>query len=122
MASPTMLVGPWPVLRGLRVGDDRIQVGGLDLLAGRIRESVPIGAGFALMGTSLALLTAAVTTFFVLAFVELLALRMARVSPNLAASISNAVTTGVSTWRSASKTRRTRIHLGGHGETEWAVS
>ena len=79
-------------------------------------------AGFALMGTSLALLTAAVTTFFVLAFVELLALRMARVSPNLAASISNAVTTGVSTWRSASKTRRTRIHLGGHGETEWAVS
>jgi len=64
------------------------QVGGVGLLAGRIRESVQIGAGFALMGTSLALLATAGTTFFVFAFVGLLALGMALVSPNLGALIS----------------------------------
>ena len=64
------------------------QVGAVGFLAGRIREMYQIGAGFALMGTGLALLVMARTTFFVIALVALLATGNAFVSPNLAALIS----------------------------------
>jgi len=64
------------------------QAGAAGFLAGRIREIYQIGAGFGLMGTSLALLTTAGTTFFVFALVGLLALGLAFLSPNLAALIS----------------------------------
>ncbi|MEO6192977.1 MAG: MFS transporter [Thermoanaerobaculia bacterium] len=64
------------------------QVGAVGFLTGRISEIYKIGAGFALMGISLGLLAIARTTFSVFAFVGLLALGMAFVSPNLAALIS----------------------------------
>lgn len=64
------------------------QVGTVSFLAGRIREMYQIGAGFGLMGTSLALLVMARAKLSVLALVGLLALGMAFVSPNLAALIS----------------------------------
>lgn len=64
------------------------QVGAVGFLTGRISEIYKIGAGFALMGVSLGLLAIARTTFSVFAFVGLLALGMAFVSPNLAALIS----------------------------------
>jgi DHA1 family multidrug resistance protein-like MFS transporter len=58
------------------------------LLGGRIREIYLIGAGFGLMGTSLALLVTAGTRFSIFVLVGLLALGTAFVSPNLAALIS----------------------------------
>jgi len=64
------------------------QVGAVGFLAGRIGEIYQIGAGFALMGTGIVLLSTARTTFFVFAFVALLALGMAFIAPNLAALIS----------------------------------
>lgn len=64
------------------------QIGAVGLLAGRIREIYQIGAGFGLMGTSLTLLVMVRARFFVFAFVGLLALGTAFVSPNLAALIS----------------------------------
>jgi DHA1 family multidrug resistance protein-like MFS transporter len=64
------------------------QVGGVGFLAGRIREVYQIGAGFGLMGTSLALLVMARTRFSVFALVGLLALGTSFVSPNLAALVS----------------------------------
>lgn len=64
------------------------QAGAVGLLAGKISEMIQIGAGFALMGTGIALLATARTTFFVFAFVALLALGMAFIAPNLAALIS----------------------------------
>ena len=64
------------------------QVGAVGFLAGRIREIHQIGAGFGLMGTSIALLVMARPRFPVLALVGLLALGMALISPNLAALIS----------------------------------
>jgi DHA1 family multidrug resistance protein-like MFS transporter len=64
------------------------QVGVVGFLAGRVRELFQIGAGFGLMGTSLALLVMARATFSVLALIGLLALGTAFVSPNLAALIS----------------------------------
>ena len=64
------------------------QVGAVGFLAGRIREIHQIGAGFGLMGTSIALLVMARPRFSVLALVGLLALGMALISPNLAALIS----------------------------------
>ena len=64
------------------------QVGAVGFLVGRIREIYQIGAGFGLMGTSLALLVVARPKFFVFAFVGLLALGTAFVSPNLASLIS----------------------------------
>ena len=64
------------------------QVGVVGFLAGRVGEIYQIGAGFALMGTSIALLVAARTTPVVLALVGLFALGMAFISPNLAALIS----------------------------------
>ena len=64
------------------------QAGAVGFLAGRISEIYQIGAGFALMGTGIALLATARTTFFVFAFVALLALGMAFIAPNLAALIS----------------------------------
>ncbi len=54
----------------------------------RVREIYQIGAGFGLMGTSLALLVMARTMFPVFALVGLLALGMALISPNLGALIS----------------------------------
>ena len=64
------------------------QAGAVGFLAGRIGEIYQIGAGFALMGTGIALLSTARTTFFVFAFVALLALGMAFIAPNVAALIS----------------------------------
>ncbi|WP_333651230.1 MFS transporter [Candidatus Binatus sp.] len=64
------------------------QVGAVGFLAGRISEIYQIGAGFGLMGMSLALMVMARTTFSVLALVGLLALGTAFISPNLAALIS----------------------------------
>lgn len=64
------------------------QIGAVGFLAGRIREIYQIGSGFGLMGISLALLVMARSTFLVFAFVGLLALGMAFISPNLAALIS----------------------------------
>ena len=64
------------------------QAGAVGFLAGRIGEIYQIGAGFAFMGTGIALLATARTMFFVFAFVALLALGMAFIAPNLAALIS----------------------------------
>lgn len=64
------------------------QAGAVGFLAGKISEIIQIGAGFALMGTGIALLTMARTSFFVFAFVALLALGMALIAPNLAVLIS----------------------------------
>ena len=64
------------------------QVGAITLLAGRISEMYRIGAGFGLMGLSLALLVLSRTRTSVFALVALLALGMAFVSPNLGAAIS----------------------------------
>ena len=65
------------------------QIGAVGLLAGRIRETVQIGAGFGLLGTGLALRAIVRSTFLVLALVGLLALGTALISPNLAALISH---------------------------------
>jgi DHA1 family multidrug resistance protein-like MFS transporter len=64
------------------------QAGAVGFLAGKINETIQIGAGFALMGTGIALLATAQTKFFVFAFVALLALGMAFIAPNLAALVS----------------------------------
>jgi len=64
------------------------QAGAVGFLEGRINELHQIGVGFDLMGTGIALLATARTTFFVFAFVALLALGMAFIAPNLAALIS----------------------------------
>ena len=64
------------------------QAGAVGFLAGRIGEIYQIGAGFGLMGAGIALLPTARTTFFVFAFVALLALGMAFIAPNVAALIS----------------------------------
>ena len=64
------------------------QVAAVGFLARRTRAIYQIGAGFGLMGTSLALLLMARATFFVFALVGLLGLGTAFVSPNLAALIS----------------------------------
>ena len=64
------------------------QVGASGLLAGRVAELTQIGMGFALMGTSLAVLMTPRGMVSVLALVGVLALGMALISPNLAALIS----------------------------------
>ena len=64
------------------------QAGAVGFLAGKISEMIQIGAGFALMGTGIALLATAKTKFFVFVFVALLSLGMAFIAPNLAALIS----------------------------------
>ena len=64
------------------------QVGAVGFLAGRISEIYQIGAGFGLMGMSLALMAMARTTLSVFTLVGLLALGTAFISPNLAALIS----------------------------------
>lgn len=64
------------------------QAGAVGFLAGKISEMIQIGAGFALMGTGIALLATAQTKFLVFAFVAQLALGMAFIAPNLAALIS----------------------------------
>lgn len=64
------------------------QAGAVGFLAGKISEMIQIGAGFALMGTGIALLATAQTKFFVFIFVGLLALGMAFIAPNLAALVS----------------------------------
>ncbi len=64
------------------------QAGAVGFLAGRVGEMLQIGIGFALMGTGIALLATARTSFFVFAFVALLAFGMAFIAPNLAALIS----------------------------------
>ena len=64
------------------------QAGAVGFLAGKISEIIQIGAGFALMGTGIAILAVAQTKFFVFAFVALLALGMAFIAPNLAALVS----------------------------------
>ena len=64
------------------------QAGAVGFLAGKISEMIQIGAGFALMGTGIALLATAQTKFFVFAFVALLTLGMAFIAPNLSALVS----------------------------------
>ena len=64
------------------------QAGAVGFLAGKISEMIQIGAGFALMGAGIALLATAQTKFFVFAFVALLSLGMAFITPNLAALVS----------------------------------
>ncbi len=64
------------------------QVGAVGLLGGRVREMYQLAAGFGLMGTSIALLVMARTTFVVFVLVGLLALGMALISPNLATVFS----------------------------------
>ena len=64
------------------------QAGAVGFLAGKINEMIQIGAGFALIGTGIALLATAQTAFFIFAFVALLALGMAFIAPNLAALVS----------------------------------
>lgn len=64
------------------------QAGAVGFLAGQISEMIQIGAGFALMGTGIALLATAQTKFLVFAFVALLALGMAFIAPNLSALVS----------------------------------
>ncbi len=70
------------------------QLGVVGLLAGHIRELRQIGVGFALMGTSMALLVVPSRRFSVLLLVGLLASGTALVSPNLAALISKRSGTG----------------------------
>jgi DHA1 family multidrug resistance protein-like MFS transporter len=65
-----------------------LQVGTVGFLRRRISEIHQIGAGFGLMGMSLALLVIARGTFSVVALVGLLALGTAVISPNLSALIS----------------------------------
>ena len=64
------------------------QIGAVGFLAGKISEMIQLGVGFALMGTGIALLVMARDSFYVFAFVGLLALGTAFISPNLAALIS----------------------------------
>lgn len=64
------------------------QVGASGFLAGRVAELTQIGIGFALMGTSLAVLMMPRGMASVLALVGVLALGMALIAPNLAALIS----------------------------------
>ena len=64
------------------------QAGAVGFLAGKVSEMIQIGAGFALMGAGIALLAAAQTKVFVLAFVALLSLGMAFIAPNLSALVS----------------------------------
>ena len=64
------------------------QAGAVGWLAGKVREMLQIGAGFALMGTGIALLATAQTEVLVFAFVALLSLGMAFIAPNLAALVS----------------------------------
>ena len=64
------------------------QAGAVGFLAGQISEMTQIGAGFALMGTGIALLSTAQTRFLVFAYVALLALGMAFIAPNLSALVS----------------------------------
>lgn len=64
------------------------QAGAVGFLAGKVAEIYQIGAGFALMGSGIALLATAQTKFFVFAFVTLLSLGMAFIAPNLGALIS----------------------------------
>lgn len=64
------------------------QAGVVGFLAGKVSEIVQVGAGFALMGTGLALLATAQTKLSVFAFVAILSLGMAFISPNLAALVS----------------------------------
>lgn len=83
------------------------QVGAVGFLARRLREIYQIGAGFGLMGASLALLVVARTSFSVFAFAGLFALGTAFISPNLAALISKRGGAGASVQRSASKMQPT---------------
>ena len=64
------------------------QAGAVGFLAGKISEMIQIGAGFALMGTGIALLAMAQTKLLVFAFVALLALGMAFIAPNLSTLVS----------------------------------
>lgn len=64
------------------------QAGAVGFLAGKVGEMVQIGAGFALMGTGIALITTTQTKVLMFVFVALLALGMALVAPNLAALVS----------------------------------
>ena len=65
------------------------QAGAVGLLAGKVSEMIQIGVGFALMGTGIALLAVAQTKPLIFAFVALLSLGMALITPNLAALVSN---------------------------------
>ncbi len=64
------------------------QAGAVGFLAGKISEAIQIGAGFALMGTGIALLAMAQAKLLVFVFVALLSLGMAFITPNLAALVS----------------------------------
>ena len=65
-----------------------LQAGAVGFLSGRVSEMIQIGAGFALMGTGIALLATAQTRSLVFAFVALLSAGMAFIAPNLSALVS----------------------------------
>ena len=75
-------------IRGLRLGHERGANRASMVLAGRVSERWQIGAGFAIMGTGIALLATARTTISVFAAVGLTSSGLAIVSPNLSALIS----------------------------------
>ena len=64
------------------------QAGAVGFLAGKINEMIQVGVGFVLMGAGIALLATAQTKFLVFAFVALLSLGMAFITPNLSALVS----------------------------------
>lgn len=64
------------------------QIGAVGFFSGRIRELYQIGAGFGLMGISLALLVLASTKWTVFGLVALLAMGTAFITPNVATLIS----------------------------------
>ena len=64
------------------------QAGAAGFLAGKVGEMVQVGAGFAVMGAGIALITAAQTKVLVFVFVAVLALGMALIAPNLTALVS----------------------------------
>ncbi len=65
-----------------------VQTGASTLLTGRVSERWQIGAGFAIMGTGIALLATARTTISVFAFVGLMSSGLAIVTPHLTVLVS----------------------------------
>ena len=65
-----------------------LQTGGVGFLSGKISGMTQVGAGFAVMGTGIALLATAQTRILVVAFVAVLSSGMAFIAPNLSALVS----------------------------------
>ena len=65
-----------------------LQTGVVGFLSGKVSGMTQVGAGFAVMGTGIALLATAQTRILVLAFVAVLSSGMAFIAPNLSALVS----------------------------------